>query len=313
MLLLGWWLSRSRLGFALRLIGEDEQAARHCGIDATRTKLLVFTITSVFMVLAGAIVAPRWTYIDPAISFNAVISFQVVIMALLGGAGSLFGPVAGAIPMTLLFEFLSAKFPNYFSVLLGVSFMVIVYFVPDGVAAAVARRAAVPSARFDTEGGDEVTSSPQDFESSLWKTAEAAARTVFLSSMAIVIGPTPPGTGVMNDATCAALSKCTSPANRYPRAADGSATREIPTSMTTAPGRIMSPVIDSGRPSAAMTMSARRVCAARSRVREWHTVTVQSPPAPCCMRRPWTVRPPARAATSPCPACRPPSASRSRH
>ena len=135
-----WWVKRSRLGLALQVIGEDETVARHVAIDVTRAKLVLFVASSAFITLTGAIMAPRWTYIDPAISFNAVISFQVVIMALLGGAGSLFGPVAGAIPMTLLFEFLSAKFPNYFSVLLGVSFMVIVYFVPDGVAAAVARR-----------------------------------------------------------------------------------------------------------------------------------------------------------------------------
>jgi len=98
-LLLGWWLSRSRLGFALRLVGEDEQAARHCGIDTTRVKLITFTGTSVFMVLAGAIVAPRWTYIDPAIAFNPTTSFTVLIMALLGGAARLYGPILGVVPL----------------------------------------------------------------------------------------------------------------------------------------------------------------------------------------------------------------------
>ena len=135
-----WWVKRSRLGLALRVIGEDETVARHVGIDLTRAKLVLFVASSAFITLTGAIMAPRWTYIDPAISFNAVVSFQVVIMALLGGAGSLFGPVAGAIPMALLFEFLSAHFPNHFSILLGLAFMVIVYFVPNGVAAAVSER-----------------------------------------------------------------------------------------------------------------------------------------------------------------------------
>ncbi|MBV6410556.1 MAG: branched-chain amino acid ABC transporter permease [Burkholderiales bacterium] len=134
---LSWWIQRSRLGLALRVIGEDEMVARHIGIDVTRSKLVLFVVSSAFITLTGAIMAPRWTYIDPAISFNAVISFQVVIMALLGGAGSLFGPVAGAIPLSLLFEFLSARFPNHFSILLGAAFMVIVYFVPNGVAAAL--------------------------------------------------------------------------------------------------------------------------------------------------------------------------------
>lgn len=133
-----WWVKRSRLGLALQVIGEDETVARHVGIDVTRAKLVLFVASSAFITATGAVMAPRWTYIDPAISFNAVISFQVVIMALLGGAGSLFGPVAGAIPLVLLFEVLSAKFPNHFSILLGLAFMVIVYFVPNGVAAGIA-------------------------------------------------------------------------------------------------------------------------------------------------------------------------------
>ena len=71
------------------------------------------------MTLTGAVMAPRWTYIDPAIAFSPLLSFEVVIMALLGGAGSLFGPLLGAVPLVLLFEVLSANFPNYFSILLG--------------------------------------------------------------------------------------------------------------------------------------------------------------------------------------------------
>lgn len=140
MLALGWWLSRSRLGFALRLIGEDEQAARHCGIDTTRTKLLAFTGTSVFMVLAGAIVAPRWTYIDPAIAFNAIVSFQVVIMALLGGVARFWGPVLGVVPLVLLFETLVKYFPNHFPIVLGVVFLFIVYALPRGVVGLVLER-----------------------------------------------------------------------------------------------------------------------------------------------------------------------------
>ena len=54
-------------------------------------------------------------------------------MALLGGAGSLFGPLLGAVPLVLLFEVLSANFPNYFSILLGIVFIVIVYVLPRGV------------------------------------------------------------------------------------------------------------------------------------------------------------------------------------
>jgi branched-chain amino acid transport system permease protein len=136
--LTAWLVGRSRLGLALRVIGEDEVVARHCGIDTTAAKLILFALSALFTTVAGAIMAPRWTYIDPAIAFNPIISFQVVIMALLGGVGRLFGPLLGVIPLVLLFELLSANFPNYYPILLGVVFMIIVYLVPDGAAGLIA-------------------------------------------------------------------------------------------------------------------------------------------------------------------------------
>ncbi|WP_245323335.1 branched-chain amino acid ABC transporter ATP-binding protein/permease [Bradyrhizobium stylosanthis] len=131
--LVGWLLGRSRYGLALRAIGTDETAASHSGIDATRIKLGVFILSATFMAMTGAVMAPRWTYIDPAIAFNPTISFQVVIMALLGGAGSLFGPVLGVIPLVLLFEVLTATLPNHFSIVLGIIFVFIVMVLPNGV------------------------------------------------------------------------------------------------------------------------------------------------------------------------------------
>lgn len=136
--LVGWLLGRSRYGLALRAIGADETAASHSGIDATRVKLAVFVLSATFMSVTGAVMAPRWTYIDPAIAFNPTISFQVVIMALLGGAGSLFGPVLGVIPLVLLFEVLSATLPNHFSIVLGVIFVFIVMALPNGVIGLIA-------------------------------------------------------------------------------------------------------------------------------------------------------------------------------
>lgn len=132
-------INRSRLGLALRVIGEDETVATHVGINTTHAKLLLFTMSAMFMTLTGAIMAPRWTYIDPSIAFAPVISFQTLIMALLGGAGALFGPVLGAVPLVLLFEYLGAHFPNHFSILLGLVFIAIVYAVPQGLSGWIAR------------------------------------------------------------------------------------------------------------------------------------------------------------------------------
>lgn len=139
-LLVGVWIGRSRLGLALRMIGDDETAATHCGADVTRVKLIVFTISAIFMSLVGAIIAPRWTYLDAAIAFSPLISFQVVIMALLGGASRLYGPALGVIPLVFLFEYLSANFPNYFNILLGITFMAIVYLVPNGIVGLLERK-----------------------------------------------------------------------------------------------------------------------------------------------------------------------------
>jgi branched-chain amino acid transport system permease protein len=143
-LLAGWLISRSRLGLALRVIGNDEVVARHAGIDTTQAKLVMFAVSALFMTLTGAVMAPRWTYLDPAIAFSPVLSFEVVIMALLGGAGALFGPLAGAVPLVLLFEVLTANFPTYFSILLGIVFVLIVYALPRGVIGLVPARAPTP-------------------------------------------------------------------------------------------------------------------------------------------------------------------------
>ncbi|QKV53910.1 branched-chain amino acid ABC transporter permease [Comamonas antarctica] len=134
------WIARTRLGLALRVIGEDETVAVHVGINTTRVKVLLFTLSASFMTVAGAIMAPRWTYLDPTIAFAPAISFQTLIMALLGGAGSLFGPLLGAVPLVLLFEFLSANFPNHFAILVGLVFMLIVYAVPQGISGWLRRR-----------------------------------------------------------------------------------------------------------------------------------------------------------------------------
>jgi len=132
--LLGWWIGRSRLGFALRIIGNDEVVAAHSGIDTARAKVMLFIVPGMVASLVGALLAPRWTYIEPAIAFSAMLSFQVVIMALLGGASRLWGPLLGVIPFTLLWEAISIYFPNQTMLLLGIVFLLIVFAIPRGIA-----------------------------------------------------------------------------------------------------------------------------------------------------------------------------------
>jgi branched-subunit amino acid ABC-type transport system permease component len=129
------WLirDRTRMGHALRVLGADEVVARQVGINTTALKIGTFIISSVVMVLAGAILAPRWSYMDTTVAFNPSVSFLTVIMALLGGANSVWGPMLGVVPLVLISDFLSVTLPNYFSVVLGLCFLGIVFFIPNGI------------------------------------------------------------------------------------------------------------------------------------------------------------------------------------
>jgi branched-chain amino acid transport system permease protein len=129
----GFLVGRSRLGFAMRVIGNDETVARHVGIDTARSKVILFVISGAFIGVVGAILAPRFSYIQPPSAFDPMISFQVVIMALLGGTKRLWGPLLGVIPFTILFDQISAYFPNHTSLMIGIAFMAIVYLLPHGV------------------------------------------------------------------------------------------------------------------------------------------------------------------------------------
>ncbi len=134
-----WYVSQIRLGFALRAIGEDETVARHTGVNTTRVKILCFALSASVMALVGAVLALRYPYIDASIAFNNTWSFQVLIAALLGGAGRAWGPAMGAVPLVLLSEYLAGSFPHHFSIALGLCFVVIVYFLPGGITRLIER------------------------------------------------------------------------------------------------------------------------------------------------------------------------------
>jgi branched-chain amino acid transport system permease protein len=130
--IVGWVINRSKLGFALRIIGCDEEVARHVGIDTAWSKVILFVITGFSAALIGAIVAPRYYYIEPNIVFSPELSFLVVIMALLGGTNRLWGPLVGVIPFTLMWEAISIFFPGFTTLFLGITFLLIVYIIPQG-------------------------------------------------------------------------------------------------------------------------------------------------------------------------------------
>jgi branched-chain amino acid transport system permease protein len=128
-----YFIRNSRIGLALQSIGENEEAAAHIGINVTALKITIFAISAFYMGAAGAIMATRWTYIDPRIAFNPLISFLPVLMAIFGGMGQLCGPIIGAAFFTYLEEFLITRFPYYYMLIFGIIMIVAILYMPEGL------------------------------------------------------------------------------------------------------------------------------------------------------------------------------------
>jgi branched-chain amino acid transport system permease protein len=123
-----------RLGLALRGIGSDEERAQTLGVNARRAKILAFAMSAFFAGALGAAMAVRWTYIDPPTVFNPFIGFQTVLIAMVGGAQTILGPIASAVVFSLLTEFLRLQFPYLFLVILGLLLILLVLYLPGGIA-----------------------------------------------------------------------------------------------------------------------------------------------------------------------------------
>ena len=125
---------RSRFGLALAGIGADEQRAQTLGVNTRLVKIAGFALTAAFAGAAGAAMAVRWTYIDPHTVFNPFIGFQTVLIALIGGAATLWGPVIAAVVFSLLAETLRLQLPQLYMMVLGVLLILCVLYLPGGLA-----------------------------------------------------------------------------------------------------------------------------------------------------------------------------------
>ncbi len=128
-----WLLRRSRWGLALVAIGGDEERAEVLGVRPTWVKIAVFALSAAFVGATGAAMAPRLSYLDPNIAFNPLISFQTVIMALLGGAGQVSGPVVGALFLGLISEAFLLRFQYAYLIVLGLVLIGTVLVLPHGI------------------------------------------------------------------------------------------------------------------------------------------------------------------------------------
>jgi branched-chain amino acid transport system permease protein len=132
----------SRFGLALAGIGADEERAQTLGVPTRRVKVAGFALSAFFAGALGAAVAVRWTYIDPPAVFNPFIGFQTVLIAMVGGAATLAGPIASAALFSLLTEFLRLRFPYAYLIVLGGLLIALVLYLPGGLASIFTRRAA---------------------------------------------------------------------------------------------------------------------------------------------------------------------------
>lgn len=135
-ILLVWWIfDRSRFGTGLKAIREDEDKARALGVPTFGYKLTAFVVSAFFTAIGGGLYALWFGNLDPIFQFSIMGGSYLVLMSLLGGMRSLFGPLLGAIVVGVAVEYFKSEYGDsqFHLVAMGVLLALIVLFMPDGV------------------------------------------------------------------------------------------------------------------------------------------------------------------------------------
>ncbi|WP_076998233.1 branched-chain amino acid ABC transporter permease [Variovorax sp. KK3] len=136
-LLVTWWLRHGRFGAWLQAVRDNEDAARAVGVNPFRVKLGAIALSAAFMGAAGAFYVQVFQYIDPGIAYGPSTSVEALVAAIVGGMGTLWGPVLGAVVLHLLADLtrnLFGELPGINMVIYGVVLVLIVIFLPRGIA-----------------------------------------------------------------------------------------------------------------------------------------------------------------------------------
>ena len=126
-------IARSKFGFSLQCIRQNESAASMVGINVFQTKCAAFIISGLIVSTAGAIYASMVAFIEPKDVFNVLLSIEVPVMVMLGGAGTIVGPLAGAALYVLLKELVWVNFINFHTAILGIIIIAVIYVIPGGI------------------------------------------------------------------------------------------------------------------------------------------------------------------------------------
>jgi len=129
-----FWLTRSRFGFGLIAIRENEEGAAVMGVNTTLYKVLAFSLSGIFSSLAGGIHAYWVTFIDPESAFDISLNVKMIIMAVFGGPGTVLGPIVGALSLSAISEFLSSEITSIAGLFFGIVVVAAVVLMPRGLA-----------------------------------------------------------------------------------------------------------------------------------------------------------------------------------
>jgi branched-chain amino acid transport system permease protein len=136
-MLVTWWLQNSKFGAYLQAVRDNENAAQAIGVNPFLIKLGAIALSAAFMGWAGAFYLQVFQYIDPSIAFGPHTSVEALVAAIVGGLGSLWGPLLGALALHLLSDLtrnLFGSLPGINMVIYGSMLIVIVMFLPRGIA-----------------------------------------------------------------------------------------------------------------------------------------------------------------------------------
>ena len=128
-----YWVGHSRFGIRLNAIREDEVAAEALGINTTLYKLAAFSLAGIFAAVAGAIQANKTLYLDPDTEFFILITITMKLMAMLGGKGTVIGPIVGAILLYTVQEVVWVRFPQAHLIAFGVFLILVARFIKFSV------------------------------------------------------------------------------------------------------------------------------------------------------------------------------------
>jgi branched-chain amino acid transport system permease protein len=141
---MAWLIVTSRFGLRLMTIREDELAAEAMGIDTFHHKLAALLLSAVGPGIAGALMARDQGYIEPVSVFPLAVTVTMIVMALFGGKGTVFGPVLGAIVLFVAQEIVWARYPYVHPLLFGAIIVAVVLLMPRGVLGLLQQRYRLP-------------------------------------------------------------------------------------------------------------------------------------------------------------------------